>query len=76
MTPDQLFSIAGALASLGWLLLVVVPKRPLSVHVASLFYLTPPTTALIAWALFGETLHGLALAGMALAVTGVWLVRR
>ena len=37
MSPDQLFSIAGALASLGWLLLVVVPKRPLSVHVAGLF---------------------------------------
>jgi drug/metabolite transporter (DMT)-like permease len=44
--------------------------------VASLFYLTPPTTALIAWAMFGETLTGLALAGMALAVAGVWLARK
>ena len=35
-----------------------------AVNVASLFYLTPPTTALIAWAVFGETLTGLALAGM------------
>jgi len=42
-----------------------------AVNVASLFYLTSPTTALIAWAMFGETLSGLALAGMAVAVAGV-----
>lgn len=47
-----------------------------AVNVASLFYLTPPTTALIAWAAFGETLSGLALAGMVLAVSGVYLARR
>jgi drug/metabolite transporter (DMT)-like permease len=47
-----------------------------AVNVASLFYLTPPTTALIAWAMFGETLTGLALAGMAVAVAGVWLARK
>ncbi|PLX72744.1 MAG: EamA family transporter [Azoarcus sp.] len=47
-----------------------------AVHVASLFYLTPPTTALIAWAMFGETLSGLALAGMIVAVAGVWLARK
>ena len=47
-----------------------------AVNVASLFYLTPPTTALIAWAAFGETLTGLALAGMGLSVFGVWLARR
>ena len=47
-----------------------------AVNVASLFYLTPPTTALIAWAVFGETLSPLALGGMAVAVTGVWLARR
>lgn len=47
-----------------------------AVNVASLFYLTPPTTALIAWAMFGETLSALALAGMALAVSGVWLARK
>ncbi|WP_068635797.1 DMT family transporter [Thauera butanivorans] len=47
-----------------------------AVNVASLFYLTPPTTALIAWAMFGETLSGLALAGMAVAVAGVWLARK
>ncbi|MDE2584233.1 MAG: DMT family transporter [Betaproteobacteria bacterium] len=47
-----------------------------AVNVASLFYLTPPTTALIAWAAFGETLSGLALVGMVLAVSGVYLARR
>lgn len=46
-----------------------------AVNVASLFYLTPPLTALIAWLLFGETLTGLALAGMVLAVFGVYLAR-
>ena len=38
--------------------------------------LTPPTTALIAWALFGETLSGMALVGMVVAVAGVWLARQ
>ncbi len=47
-----------------------------AVNVASLFYLTPPTTALIAWLLFDERLSAVALAGMAVAVTGVWLARR
>ena len=47
-----------------------------AVNVASLFYLTPPTTALIAWAAFGETLTGAALVGMAVAVGGVALARK
>ncbi len=47
-----------------------------AVNVASLFYLTPPTTALIAWAMFGETLSALAIAGMVIAVSGVWLARK
>ncbi|MDI4632928.1 DMT family transporter [Pelomonas sp. V22] len=72
--------------ALAWLVLVLsvgavsllnlLIRRGSAVNVASLFYLTPPTTALFAWALFGETLSGLALAGMALAVFGVWLARR
>jgi drug/metabolite transporter (DMT)-like permease len=72
--------------ALGWLVLVlslgavsllnVLIRSGSAVNVASLFYLTPPTTALIAWAMFGETLTGLALGGMALAVAGVWLARK
>ena len=72
--------------ALGWLVLVLsvgavsllnlLIGRGSAVNVASLFYLTPPTTALIAWALFDETLSGLALVGMVVAVAGVWLARQ
>ena len=72
--------------ALGWLVLVlslgavsllnVLIRSGSAVNVASLFYLTPPVTALIAWAMFGETLTGLALAGMAVTVFGVWLARK
>lgn len=78
-TPPLVFA-------LGWLVLVLslgaisllnlLIRSGSAVNVASLFYLTPPTTAVIAWALFGETLSGVALAGMALAVAGVWLARK
>jgi drug/metabolite transporter (DMT)-like permease len=72
--------------ALGWLVLVlslgavsllnVLIRSGSAVNVASLFYLTPPTTALFAWALFGETLTGLALLGMGVTVFGVWLARK
>lgn len=61
----------GAISLLNWLI-----RHGSAVNVASLFYLTPPTTALLAWGIFGETLTGLALFGMALAVWGVYLSRR
>lgn len=51
-------------------------RRGAASKVASLFYLTPPVTALMAWILFGETLGALALAGMALTAVGVALVLR
>jgi drug/metabolite transporter (DMT)-like permease len=47
-----------------------------AVNVASLFYLVPPVTVLIAWALFGETLSLMSLSGLVVAVTGVALVRK
>lgn len=53
-----------------WLLI----RRGAAAKVASLFYLTPPVTAVFAWALFGETLGPLAIAGMVVAVMGVALV--
>jgi drug/metabolite transporter (DMT)-like permease len=43
-------------------------------QVTSLLYLTPPTTALMAWAMFGEVLNWMGIAGMALAVIGVIFV--
>jgi drug/metabolite transporter (DMT)-like permease len=74
------------LFALGWLVLVLslgaisllnlLIRSGSAVNVASLFYLTPPTTALIAWAIFGEMLTSTAAAGMVLAVSGVYLVAR
>jgi drug/metabolite transporter (DMT)-like permease len=55
-------------------LLYVLIRNGAATRVASLFYLTPPTTALMAYAMFGETLDATAMAGMACAVLGVALV--
>jgi drug/metabolite transporter (DMT)-like permease len=57
-------------------LLNLLIRSGTAVNVASLFYLTPPTTALLAWLLFDDSLTGLALAGMATVMIGVWLARR
>lgn len=57
-------------------ILFALIQRGAASEVASLFFLVPPSTALIAWALFGETLGPLALLGMALAVIGVAIVMR
>ncbi|MBK8908390.1 MAG: EamA family transporter [Rhodospirillales bacterium] len=72
--------------ALGWLVLVLslgavtllygIIRRGAAAKVASLFYLVPPVTALIAYFLFGETLGPMAIAGMAMAVAGVALVTR
>jgi drug/metabolite transporter (DMT)-like permease len=42
--------------------------------VVSLFYLTPPVTAVMAWALFDQRLAALGLVGMAVCVAGVVMV--
>jgi drug/metabolite transporter (DMT)-like permease len=72
--------------ALGWLVLVLslgaiallnlLIRSGSAVNVASLFYLVPPATAALAWLFFGETLGMPVLAGMALAVGGVYLSRR
>ncbi|MDX9945499.1 MAG: DMT family transporter, partial [Azonexus sp.] len=72
--------------ALSWLVLVLslgaisllnlLIRNGSAVNVASLFYLTPPTTALVAWAFFGETLTLTATFGMLIAVSGVYLVAR
>ncbi|MFZ4535623.1 DMT family transporter [Propionivibrio sp.] len=56
-------------------LLTVLIRNGSAVNVARLFYLTPPSTAVIAWLIFGETLSILAAAGMVLALGGVYLAR-
>ena len=77
--PDFIFALAWLVLvlSLGAIsLLNMLIRRGTAVNLASLFYLVPPCTALIAWFLFDERLAGTALAGMALAVWGVYLARK
>jgi len=61
----------GAVSLLNWLI-----RQSSAVNVASLFYLVPPCTALVAWALFGESFSYLALWGMAMVVGGVYMARQ
>jgi drug/metabolite transporter (DMT)-like permease len=56
-----------------WLLFFLI-RRAAMTRVGSLFYLTPPVTALMAWAMFDERLDVTALVGMAVCVAGVFLV--
>jgi len=55
-----------------FLLMVMIRDGEMS-KVASLFYLVPSVTAVIAWALFGEQLNLVQLVGMAIATLGVGL---
>lgn len=72
--------------ALGWLVLVLsigavgllmaLIRRGAASAVASLFFLVPPCTAVLAWLIFGETLSPVAILGVALATAGVALVMR
>jgi drug/metabolite transporter (DMT)-like permease len=55
-------------------LLFKLISRNEATQVTSLLYLTPPTTAIMAWLMFGEALSRAGLLGMAVAVTGVAFV--
>ena len=57
-------------------LLYLLIQRGAAASVASLMYLVPPTTALIAWVLFGEPITLATLVGIALTAFGVALVVR
>ena len=71
-------------ATLGWsvlvlsigatLVLYMLLRRGDASRVASLLYLVPPLTAVMAWIGFGETLAPLTIVGMLLTATGVALV--
>ncbi|MFL6656488.1 MAG: DMT family transporter [Massilia sp.] len=52
-------------------LLFKLLQRRDATEVTSLLYLTPPTTALMAWLMFGEAFTVLSAAGMLIAVVGV-----
>ena len=76
-TPQFLFALGWLVFVLSfgaiWLLYFLI-HRQAATRVIGLFYLTPPLTALMAWALFAERLEPLALGGMAICVAGVFLV--
>jgi drug/metabolite transporter (DMT)-like permease len=55
-------------------LLFALIRKSAATSVTSLLYLTPPTTALMAWAMFGEAFSRIGMAGMLLAVIGVYFV--
>jgi drug/metabolite transporter (DMT)-like permease len=57
-------------------LLYLLIQRGAATRVASLMYLVPPCTALLAWLLFDEALTARVLAGLALTAVGVGLVVR
>jgi drug/metabolite transporter (DMT)-like permease len=78
-SPQLIFAI-------GWLVLVMslgavglmywLIRRSAATGFASLFYLVPAVTALMAYALFGEKLDALSLAGMGLCAVGVVMASR
>jgi len=55
-------------------LIFVMLRQGRATTVTSYMYLVPAVTALMAWAMFGESLSPLALAGMAVSLLGIWLV--
>jgi drug/metabolite transporter (DMT)-like permease len=76
-TGEFVFAVAWLVLVLSigaiWLLYFLIRQRA-ATRVVSLFYLTPPFTALMAWLLFDERLVPLAVLGMAVCVAGVALV--
>ncbi|MEK9930253.1 MAG: DMT family transporter [Rhodospirillaceae bacterium] len=54
----------------------VLVQRGAAVKVTSMIYLSPPTTAIMGWAVFGETMSALALLGFLATVVGVALAAR
>lgn len=72
--------------ALGWLVVVLslgalsvllyLIRRGAASAVASLFFLVPPTTALMAWAAFGERMGPVSMVGVAATAIGVLMVNR
>src|ERR1700704_4884139 len=61
----------GSIGLLYWLI-----RRSAATAVASLFYLVPAVTTVMAYVLFGERLDGVAIAGMVACAAAVFLVNR
>ncbi|MBE7635684.1 EamA family transporter [Sneathiella sp. P13V-1] len=70
--------------ALAWLILVlslgavtllyILLRKGAAASVSSLFFLVPPSTAIVAYFLFGETLTGNSMIGMGVTIVGVALV--
>jgi drug/metabolite transporter (DMT)-like permease len=78
-TPEMIGALAWSVValSIGAIsLLFLLIRQGAATRVSSLMYLTPPTTAVMAWLLFGERFPPLAALGMGLAAAGVALVIR
>ena len=78
-TPQFMFSILwlAVVLSIGAIgLLYVMIRRGAASKVASLFFLTPSVTALMAFILFGESIAWLGIGGLMLTAVGVALVMR
>ena len=67
-------AIVLSIGAIGLLYLLI--RRGAASKVASLFFLTPSVTAVMAFALFGESLSWLAVAGLLVTAAGVALVMR
>ncbi|MDI1341663.1 DMT family transporter [Polaromonas sp.] len=79
LTPEFLGALAWSVLALtlgGSSLLYMLIQRGAATAVTSLLYLVPPTTALMAWLLFGESITVVTVLGTALTALGVWLVVR
>ncbi len=79
LVPETFYALAWAVIpiSIGAisLMLMMIRKGEVS-RVASLIYLAPPTVAVQAWLMFGETLVPLQIAGMGVAAFGVYLTTK
>lgn len=78
-TPNFIGALLWAILALSIgsiFLLFTLIRKSAATQVTSLLYLTPPTTALMAWVAFGEVFSLIGAAGMLLAVIGVVFVVR
>jgi drug/metabolite transporter (DMT)-like permease len=77
--PEFMGAMAWSVLALtlgGSSLLYLLIQRGAATSVTSLLYLVPPTTALMAWLLFGEAITVVTVVGTALTAVGVSLVVR
>lgn len=77
MTPEWMGAMAWSVVGLtlgGSSLLYLLIQRGAAARVTSLMYLVPPTTALLAWVLFGEAVTVMTVVGTAITALGVGLV--